>query len=162
MTNRTLMLTGSDLTINAFPWLSAQQIEIAGTSALAIRISYIGETGWASVSSGDYGAHGSKAADEFKEGLYYRHIRKWTDEHSVTCFYFEAFDECWKDQNNETGSENHFGMINLKGEAKYGLWDLVDQGVFDGLTRDGQKIRKSYNGDKDALMEDVLVPPTHY
>ena len=72
------------------------------------------------------------------------------------------FDESWKDQNNEQGSENHFGLINLKGEAKYALWDLVDQGAFDGLTRGGQPIVKSYNGDKKTMMDNVLVPPTHY
>ena len=44
----------------------------------------------------------------------------------------------------------------------YGLWDLVDNGIFDGLTRDGHVITKSYNGDEKALMEGVLVPPTHY
>lgn len=123
---------------------------------------HIGETGWASVSNGHYGPHGSRASDEYKEGLYYQYIREWTDQQKITCFYFEAFDECWKDHFNKKGSENHFGLINLQGEAKYGLWDLVDNGAFDGLTRDGQVISKTYQGDKKALMEDVLVPPTHY
>ena len=123
---------------------------------------HIGETGWASVSGGDYGADGSKTADEYKEGLYYQHMREWTNKNNIACFYFEAFDECWKDKNNETGSENHFGLITLQGAAKYGAWDLVDKGVFDGLTRDGQIITKTYKGDKKALMKDVLVPPTHY
>ena len=123
---------------------------------------HIGETGWASVSTGDYGAEGSKTADEYKEGLYYQHMREWTNKNNIACFYFEAFDECWKDQNNETGSENHFGLINLQGKAKYGVWDLVDKGTFDGLTRDGQAITKTHNGDKKTLMKGVLVPPTHY
>jgi hypothetical protein len=30
------------------------------------------------------------------------------------------------------------------------------------LTRDGQVITKTYDGDKKVLMEEVLVPPTHY
>ena len=123
---------------------------------------HIGETGWATVSSGDYGAHGSRAADEYKSGLYYQHMRDWSNEHNISCFYFEAFDECWKDRNSEKGSENHFGLITLAGEAKYGVWDLVDKGIFDGLTRDGQPLTKSYKGNKKALMEEVLVPPTHY
>ena len=29
-------------------------------------------------------------------------------------FYFEAFDEQWKDSNHPEGSENHFGLITLK------------------------------------------------
>ncbi len=36
----------SNLTISAFPWLSAKSVEVAGIDALAIRVSYIGETGW--------------------------------------------------------------------------------------------------------------------
>lgn len=123
---------------------------------------HIGESGWATRSSGDYGAHGSRAADEYKSGIYFRYLSEWTRANNIACFYFEAFDECWKDRNSEQGSENHFGLINLQGQAKYGLWDLVDRGVFDGLTRDGLPITKSFGGDKTALMRDVLVPPTHY
>jgi exo-beta-1,3-glucanase (GH17 family) len=123
---------------------------------------HIGETGWATVCVQDYGAHGSKAADEYKSGLYYQHMREWSNENNIACFYFEAFDECWKDRNSEEGSENHFGLITLQGEAKYALWDLVEKGTFNGLTRDGQVITKTYNGDKEALVKEVLVPPTHY
>jgi len=103
---------------------------------------HIGETGWATVSNGHYGPHGSKAADEFKAARYYQLMREWTNEAKISCFYFEAFDEQWKDLHNKKGSENHFGLINLQGQAKYALWDLVDKGVFKGLTRDGQEITK--------------------
>jgi hypothetical protein len=121
---------------------------------------HIGETGWASVCGSLYGPAGAKAADEYKEKLYYEHMRDWTNEAGMSCFYFEAFDEKWKDSANSLGSENHFGLINLKGEAKYALWGLVDKGVFDGLTRDGKPITKTYNGDKSALMAEVFAPPT--
>ena len=87
-------------------------------------------------------------------------LREWTNKEKISCFYFEAFDEQWKDAANKLGSENHFGLINLKGEAKYAIWDLVDKGVFNGLTRDEQSIKKTYDGNKEALMQDVLVPPT--
>jgi exo-beta-1,3-glucanase (GH17 family) len=123
---------------------------------------HIGETGWASVSNGHYGENGSRATDEYKQGLYYKHMREWTNKEKISCFYFEAFDEQWKDAQNNLGSENHFGLITLKGEAKFAIWDLVDQGIFDGLARDGQQIKKSYNGNKDALLKDVLVPPSEY
>ena len=89
---------------------------------------HIGETGWASTSDGLYSSTGSKAADEYKQGLYYKHMRDWTNSAKMACFYFEAFDEQWKDANNPQGSENHFGLINLKGEAKFAIWDLVDAG----------------------------------
>jgi len=39
------------------------------------------------------------------------------------------------------------------------MWDLVDNGTFEGLTRNGKPITKTYNGDEKALMEDLLVPP---
>lgn len=123
---------------------------------------HIGETGWASTCNDNYGADGSKAADEYKEGLYHMHMREWTNQHNISCFYFEAFDEPWKDQNNELGSENHFGLINLRAQAKFGLWKMVDEGVFDGLTRGGQPITKSFDGDLQTLMEEVDSPPTNY
>lgn len=118
---------------------------------------HIGETGWATVSNGHYGRMGSRATDEYKSGRYYELIREWTNKNNVSCFYFEAFDEQWKDAGNALGSENHFGLINLKGQAKYAIWDLVEEGVFKGLTRDGKPITKTYNGDKSALMKEVLV-----
>lgn len=122
---------------------------------------HIGETGWATISNEFYGAEGAKAIDEYKSGAYYNAIREWSDENNISVFYFEAFDEKWKDAQNQLGSENHFGLINLDGEAKYAIWDLVDQGVFDGLTRDGKTITKTFDGDYDAMMETVLVPPTN-
>jgi len=123
---------------------------------------HIGETGWATVSSGHYGVNGSRATDEYKQGLYYNQLREWTNKANISCFYFEAFDEQWKDAANPDGSENHFGLINLKGQAKYPLWSLVDEKVFEGLTRDGKNITKTYNGDLKTLMEEVLVPNTDY
>jgi exo-beta-1,3-glucanase (GH17 family) len=121
---------------------------------------HIGETGWASSSSGFYGSDGSKACDEYKEALYYGHMREWTNEAGLSCFYFEGFDEPWKGGDNAGNSEKHFGLMTVDGKAKYVLWDEVDKGTFKGLTRNGNPITKTYNGDKKALMKDVLVPPT--
>jgi hypothetical protein len=128
----------------------------------ATKTIHIGETGWATVSSGHYGVHGSRATDEYKQGLYYKLLRDWTKKEGISCFYFAAFDEQWKDAHNAKGSENHFGLFTLKGEAKYPIWDLVDQGVFKGLKRNGHSIIKTYKGNKEALMKDVLVPNTDY
>lgn len=120
---------------------------------------HIGETGWASESDGFYGSEGSRATDEYKQGLYYKHMRDWTSASGISCFYFEAFNEQWKDAENPNGSENHFGLFTLKGEAKYALWDLVDKGIFEGLGRDGNPIVKTYGGDKEALLKEIMVPP---
>ncbi len=119
---------------------------------------HIGETGWASSSDGFFGADGSKAADEYKQGIYHKLIREWTNKEGISCFYFEAFNEPWKGAGNPKDAENHFGLFTTNGEAKYALWDLVDKRVFEGLTRNEQPITKTYNGNKDTLMEGVLVP----
>ncbi|GAB5565436.1 MAG: hypothetical protein Wins2KO_24990 [Winogradskyella sp.] len=121
---------------------------------------HIGETGWATVSSGFYGNKGSRATDEYKQGLYYKQMRRWTNRAGISCFYFEAFNEQWKDAHNPKGSENHFGLFTIDGKAKYPIWDLVDKGIFEGLTRGGNVIIKTYDGDRKALLKEVLVPPT--
>ena len=119
---------------------------------------HIGETGWASKSDGFYGPDGSKAADELKQSLYYKGMREWTDAEGISCFYFEAFDEPWKSSANPNDSENHFGLFTRDGKAKYTLWPLVDSGVFEGLSRDGKPITKSYNGESELLNKDVHLP----
>lgn len=119
----------------------------------------IGETGWASLASDLYGDSGSKATDEYKSAVFYKLMREWSNNEKLSLFYFEAFDEQWKDSGNPQGSENHFGLINLKGQAKYALWEMVDKGVFKNLTRDGKTISKTYNGNEKALWQDVKTPP---
>ncbi len=120
---------------------------------------HIGETGWASFSDELYGNNDSKAVDEYKSGLYYQMMREWTDKAGISCFYFEAFDEPWKDAGNPNGSENHFGLFTVQGKAKFAVWNLVDQNIFKGLKRDGNPITKTYNGDLEKLMDEVLLPP---
>lgn len=122
---------------------------------------HIGETGWATESNEQYGDDGSKATDEYKSAIFYNHMREWTNEAGISCFYFEAFNEQWKDAANPLGSENHFGLITLDSEAKYMIWDLVDNGTFDGLTRDGKPITKTFGGSFEEMMKEVKVPPTN-
>ena len=78
----------------------------------------------------------------------------------ITCFFFEAFDEVWKDQANPTRSENHFGLFTLEGHSKYALWEAVDAGNYAGLTRNGNPIKKCHQGNVKAMMHGVLPPPT--
>lgn len=119
---------------------------------------HIGETGWATSSNEQYGNDGSKATDEYKSARYYELMRNWTNSAGVTCFFFEAFDENWKNSSNPLGSENHFGLIDLQSQAKYLLWNSVDKGVFKGLMRNGKPITKTYNGNDTALWQDVKTP----
>jgi exo-beta-1,3-glucanase (GH17 family) len=119
---------------------------------------HIGETGWASQSDGLYGKEGSVACDEYKSGKYYQLIREWTNKEKITCFYFEAFDEKWKDAKNPMGSENHFGLFTIDGKAKYALWKRVDEGLFKQLSREGKPIEKTYSGSKEDLLKTVALP----
>ena len=123
---------------------------------------HIGETGWSTASNGLYGAKGSQAADEYKQALYYKKINQWSVKNNITTVFFSAFDESWKDPNGPEASENNFGLFTLDGKAKYALWDSVDQGVFDGLSREvnGPEIQKSFEGNTDTLMSTLLPPKT--
>ena len=119
---------------------------------------HIGESGWATTDNNLYGKEGSKATDEYKAKLYHDGLRKWTREAGISFFYFEAFNEKWKDAINPGGSENHFGLFTVDGKAKYVLWDKVDKGVFEKLKRNGNSITKTYGGSEAELLKDVFIP----
>ena len=118
---------------------------------------HIGETGWATLDNSFYNYEGTCAADEYLSKLFYDAVQQWTKNDKLTCFYFEAFDEPWK-SNGTDGSEGHFGLFTLDGKAKYPLWSLVDSGTFQGLTRGGQPITKTYNGDEALLLKKQKLP----
>ena len=119
---------------------------------------HIGETGWASVDNGFYGPEGTRAADEYKQYLYFNHMNDLCEELKISCFYFSAFDEPWKDFSNTSGSENHFGLFTVEGKAKYLMWDSVDAGYFNGLQRGDGEIIKTYEGDKELLIKGIKNP----
>ena len=121
---------------------------------------HIGETGWASNDNSFYGYEGTRAADEFKQYLYFNHMNDLCEELKISCFYFSAFDEPWKDPSSVNGSENHFGLFTVDGKAKYLMWDKVDKGLFKGLKRGDSKIVKTYEGNKDILIETIKNPET--
>ena len=121
---------------------------------------HIGETGWASNDNSFYGYEGTRAADEFKQYLYFNHMNDLCEELKISCFYFSAFDEPWKDPSSINGSENHFGLFTVDGKAKYLMWDKVDKGLFKGLKRGDSKIVKTYEGNKDILIETIKNPET--
>ena len=119
---------------------------------------HIGETGWATESEALYGPSGTQAADEYKQALYYQKISEWSIANGVSCFYFEAFDEPWKDAARPMGSENHFGLIGVEGTLKYALWEAFDSGLFAGLTRDGKPLKKSFNGEFQKIFNSIKLP----
>ena len=65
------------------------------------------EAGWATTAS-EFGARASEEA----QARYYREIRDWATQNSVTVFFFEAFDEPWKgNPNDPQGAEKHWGLF---------------------------------------------------
>lgn len=119
---------------------------------------HLGETGWASADNSLYGASGSRAADEYKQHLYYQKIRSWCDSMGMSCFYFEAFDEPWKDQENAMGSENHFGLFDVQGHAKLPLHAELENHTFKNLGRNGSEPAISTR-QGNRLLEQSLLPP---
>ncbi len=114
---------------------------------------HIGETGWSTSSPDLFGDKGTRAADEYKQALYFTKMRDWAKEKNISCVYFSAFDEPWKDPNEPKASENNFGLFTVDGKAKFALWPLVGRGVFDGLSREenGMPVGKTYDGNKSAI-----------
>ena len=60
--------------------------------------------------------------------------------------------------NRGDGSEGHFGLLTVDGQAKFAIWDLVDEGVFEGLSRGGTPIGKTHGGDEAMLLERLTAP----
>ena len=121
---------------------------------------HIGETGWASLDNSHYGDGGTCAATEYTAKQFYDATMEWTRENNLSCFYFEAFDEPWKSDGTD-GSEGHFGLLTVDGQAKYAIWDLVDANAFEGLQRGGNPITKTHNGDEEAVLK-KLKAPVHF
>ena len=119
---------------------------------------HIGETGWASISSDYYGQNGTRAADEYKQYLYFNNMMEYGKKNNISIFYFSAFDEPWKDHNNPNGSENHFGLFTVDGKAKYVMWENVDNGLLKGIGRNNTDVLKTYSGERKNMMIDVLTP----
>lgn len=118
---------------------------------------HIGETGWATVGGMKYGVLGTCAADQYKAALYYASMREWTSAEGISCFFFEAFNEIWKDPGNPLGTENNFGIID-DNRVKFALWEDFDAGVFDGLTRGGKPLVKSHKGGDEKVLDSHIQP----
>ena len=67
------------------------------------------EAGWASI-----GVEFGDRASEANQTRYYREMQSWSDTTNTTVFFFEAFDEPWKgDPDNSLGAEKHWGLFNV-------------------------------------------------
>jgi exo-beta-1,3-glucanase (GH17 family) len=67
------------------------------------------EGGWATIAS-EFG----ERANEENQARYYREVEQWAKQTNTTFLFFEAFDEPWKgNPNNSLGAEKHWGLFNV-------------------------------------------------
>jgi hypothetical protein len=52
-----------------------------------------------------------------------------------------------------------FGLFTVDGQAKYLLWEAVDKGTFEGLTRGGNPVEKTFGGNESKIIENLNPPP---
>jgi exo-beta-1,3-glucanase (GH17 family) len=86
----------------------------------------ITEAGWATVAT----EFGSRASEE-NQKRYFDELYAWTAKENITTFFFEAFDEDWKGNNNDpnpNGAEKHWGIFILDRKPK-----LVMAGLYPDL-----------------------------
>jgi exo-beta-1,3-glucanase (GH17 family) len=74
----------------------------------------ITEAGWATVAK-EFGARASQE----KQKQYYNQLYDWAGKMNITTFFFEAFDEDWKGEDNDPqGAEKHWGLFTVDRRAK--------------------------------------------
>jgi exo-beta-1,3-glucanase (GH17 family) len=67
------------------------------------------EAGWATAAN-EFGDRANEAA----QLTYFNELRDWATATNTTVFFFEAFDEPWKgDENDPLGAEKHWGLFNV-------------------------------------------------
>jgi exo-beta-1,3-glucanase (GH17 family) len=93
----------------------------------------IGETGWASqgISFNDLTGKTNTVANA---QAYFTAIQKWANANKVQTFYFEAIDEPWKSNLNQTGGDPWTGPNGAEGH--YGVWS------YNASTASGQLVAK--------------------
>ncbi|MGH7994204.1 MAG: glycosyl hydrolase family 17 protein [Limisphaerales bacterium] len=84
------------------------------------------EAGWATVAT-----EFSSRASEANQKRYFDELYAWTAKENITTFFFEAFDEDWKGNNNDPnpdGAEKHWGIFTIDRKPK-----LVMAGLYPDL-----------------------------
>ena len=87
----------------------------------------ITEAGWATVAT-EFGDR----ANEANQKRYFDELYAWTARENITTFFYEAFDEDWKGNNNDpnpNGAEKHWGLFAIDRKPK-----LVLAGLYTDLT----------------------------
>jgi exo-beta-1,3-glucanase (GH17 family) len=82
----------------------------------------ITEAGWATRSNGR-GINPDHVNEEYQQ-IYYQDLMQWCEEEGIITFVFEAFDEPWKGNDEETEPEKHWGLFYENRKPKMVMQDL--------------------------------------
>jgi exo-beta-1,3-glucanase (GH17 family) len=118
------------ITMHAHPMWNGLQLEDAlgwlqeQTAAVQAmhpdRTVVLGETGWAT-SVHDQGEQAELIKGqpgEIEQKLFYEEVRAWAESKRLVVFFFEAFDENWKDGPHRDEVEKHWGLFRANRSAK--------------------------------------------
>ena len=92
----------------------------------------VGETGWQSVKTGNL----TYLMHPVNQKMYFDGLVAWGDKTKnpsgpLAIFYFEAFDEPWKEFQNPPYNENNWGLFNVQRQAKFVVQNLYPVGQWD-------------------------------
>ena len=117
------------ITVNMYPFWQGVSINAAiqalDTAYQRVKATFpdkqivIGETGWPSAGP----PHGDAAPSAANQARYLREFINWAQAKGVQYFYFEAFDEGWKV--NEEGVGTHWGLYQQDGKVKPALSNMI-------------------------------------
>lgn len=108
----------------------------------------IGEVGWPS----DGDSNGAAVPSPENAALFWFNFASWARANDVKYFYFEGFDEAWKEPYEPCGVGDHWGLWTENGELKPGMMP-----VFNGET---MADNWSYIPDGDPIIEfNYPLPP---
>jgi len=94
----------------------------------------IGETGWPSKGE----TRGEAIPSEQNQKKYLADFLKMADTNDINYFYFEIFDEKWKNKEGQVGS--NWGLYHSDGSLKQHLTDLIPQKAQNGLQRPPRQV----------------------
>ncbi|MDZ4187033.1 MAG: glycosyl hydrolase family 17 protein [Hydrogenophaga sp.] len=143
--------------------MSRDALDSMGLRAMPI---VIGETGWKARITGDQ----TFRAHPVNQKMYFQRLEKWRQESRLSgagpanIFYFEAFDEPWKQ------SDDGWGLFNVDRKARYVVQNLYPQTKWESTTLTDADavyfvppvIAPAFAGNEFALYSDTLSTVTGY
>ncbi|MEY2688062.1 MAG: hypothetical protein RL375_2260 [Pseudomonadota bacterium] len=113
----------------------------------------VGETGWKAVNPGDLAFR----AHPVNQKMYVDRLNTWADEGKTgagpkAVFYFEAFDEPWKQ------GDDKWGLFNVQRQARYAIQQINADGSTAGTTRWVWEPGSYTDADAVAFVEAVVKP----